>query len=650
MSHARHTQILSLVARLLTPRQQQHPAAPVAQVQAPPRGEFLETNGLGGYVCGTLEGPHTSPFHGLVVVAKAPAAKRYVLLNGFDVRVVAGEDEVELGTSAGGLGRPAGKAALLRFEMRPWPSWQYDLGGGRQMEFECLARHGANQFVFCWQLTLSSGPVTLKVRPLLSGRPFESPRLADRQLDLRPRMPSSRLFVWSLRAGAPDLTLVCDGIYQFDPAWLTGFRYADPPAVEDLASPCEFEWHLQPRDKAQVVALADEDELDDPHTPDFVAGLADKIRKAERTRRRLFRSEIDRAADQYVVSGRSQSTVLSGYPHGGELGARAMMCVRGIALSPGRLDVASEILATWRGRMAAGLLPSLVSEHDRKPVFTSAAATLWYVIAAYEYIRASYRHGRILSAQERSELESSIREILHSLSTRRHRRIFMDEDGLLVEPDWEGRGLGRTNACTKRAHIQALWIAALRIGNRLHSAWTAAYSLARAEFERSFWNFRTGCFFQAIRTSSNGRTERVERFDPGQILAVGGLPISCVGEEKASLIVQALEQRLHGGRELRFPVPWQFGPFVEAWFRVHHRRPDVLEQVLGRFIGPWQRELRCGVRRGGDLADWADQDAGVFSRFAAVETMELLRILHLPELISGKDPFEDNLTEPLFYD
>lgn len=604
--------------------------------QVQPQAVFLEADGLGGFSSSTLGGLWTDSNHGLVVVAKDPPAKRYVLLSGFEVRVVLGAEVILLDS----LQVPAGSAPqathrLLQFDLRPWPSWRYDLGNGRQLEFECLARHGSRQFVFSWQLTLSDTPAVLRVRPLFSGRPVNAARAISPRMDLRPRMPSSRQFVWSLRTDAPDLTLLTDGLFHSSPWESPG------NAALGLASPGEFEWQLLPQERAHIVASADEDVFDDPHTLDFVAQTADKVRKAERTRRGLFRSEMDRAADQYVVSGRLGCTVLSGYPSGEERGAEAMMAVRGIALSPGRLDVASDILATWRARLAAGLLPSSLSEHQGRPSYDSAAPSLWYVISTYEYIQASYRNGRIIGPTERAELESSILSILENLSTRRHRHVFMDEDLLIAEAgDRESASSSRD--LVKRAHIQALWMNALRIGARFDPRWLTLYASVREAFPRAFWNPRRGHLFEAVIARSAGPVSRQETLTPDQILAVGGLPITCLAEDKASLVVQALE--LHFQQSGRFP--WQFGSFVQAWFRVHYRNPEAKELVLRKFIAPWERRIRTGVRTPEALPDRPEREAPPFS---AVETTELLRILHLPELETRDYPFGDSLSEPMFY-
>jgi glycogen debranching enzyme len=46
------------------------------------RREWLVTNGLGGYASGTLAGPNTRRYHGLLVAAFVPPVERTVLVGG----------------------------------------------------------------------------------------------------------------------------------------------------------------------------------------------------------------------------------------------------------------------------------------------------------------------------------------------------------------------------------------------------------------------------------------------------------------------------------------------------------------------------------------------------------------------------------------
>lgn len=616
--------------------------------------QFLETNGLGGYCCGTLGGVRQWPTQGMVVVAKHPPIDRYVLLSGFDVRIEFEDEVIPLSTNRFGDGRfePDGRKRFIQFESRPWPSWIYDLGRGRILQFECLARHGSDQFVFSWHLEVCPTPAILRVRPLISGRPVNSTRKESKEIDLIPERPSPRQFVWKLPQGAPTLALLSDGEFEEDGYWLKDQLY-DHSGTEDLASPGEFRWELTTKTRAQIIGGTADAMSADPRTANEVAHLANKLRNAERTRRKLFRSGLDLAADQYIVDGAEGKTVISGFPLGTEKGSQALIASRGICLSPGRLDVVGSVLETWRNRIACGMIPSHITEHQRSPNYDSPESSLWYIIAVYEYCRASDRNGRILGPAERERLTASIRQILTTFLEHLNWRAYMDEDGLLAEIPVKRleTDTGRVS-CQKRVEVQTLWITALWIGSLIEPKWKAQLDLTRAGFEQSFWSEDHGYLTRALRYYPHAPMERDNSLCLEQILAIGGLPLVSVDEGKASLIVSALENRFFTLDRIKNATcfPWLFGPFIEAWYRVRHRDPDVLKEAKERFIDLWEAQLRSGGHN--HLAqspinepyrpDHTQPTDLTLAMFSAAETAELLRILHLPDLRRNEKPFEEN--------
>jgi len=50
--------------------------------------EWLATNGLGGFASGTVGGVPTRRYHGLLVAALTPPAKRFLLLSKYEETVV----------------------------------------------------------------------------------------------------------------------------------------------------------------------------------------------------------------------------------------------------------------------------------------------------------------------------------------------------------------------------------------------------------------------------------------------------------------------------------------------------------------------------------------------------------------------------------
>jgi hypothetical protein len=312
------------------------------------------------------------------------------------------------------------------------------------------------------------------------------------------------------------------------------------------------------------------------------------------------------------------------------------------------------VLRTWRGRIAGGMLPSEISEHRQNPSYASPEPSLWYVVATYEYLRAACRQARILPPGEREEIEDSVTEILRGLSGRRHRESFMDEDLLLAERRPAAEDSGHP-AVVKRVHVQALWLAALRIGQRLGGPWEPLYDGARLEFGRTFWNEEAGHLDRAIIQEPGHPLRRDSTLGLEQVLAVGGLPLVCLDREKASLVLQALETAYARPEAIRsaMSLPWLYGPLIEAWYRVRFQEPDALEDVLRDFVDPWRSHLDFGglnhlPENAPPVGRNAPPPLSRQTVFSAAETAELLRILHLPDLQRNRDPFDDRLAHPLF--
>src|SRR4051812_18279216 len=107
--------------------------------------EWLVTDGLGGYACGTVAGLGTRRYHGLLVQATSPAgATRNVGLVALDTVVRVGDKRIRLGTHEwdGGAIDPRGHEYLGSFDLDDGvPRWHYDLGPV-QLEVELAMAQG----------------------------------------------------------------------------------------------------------------------------------------------------------------------------------------------------------------------------------------------------------------------------------------------------------------------------------------------------------------------------------------------------------------------------------------------------------------------------------------------------------------------------
>ena len=88
--------------------------------------EWLETNGLGGFSCGTVAGANTRRYHGLLTAALHPPGGRMLLLSKLEETLVAGGQRIDLSTNEySGAIHPSGYLLLAGFRLDPSPSWMF---------------------------------------------------------------------------------------------------------------------------------------------------------------------------------------------------------------------------------------------------------------------------------------------------------------------------------------------------------------------------------------------------------------------------------------------------------------------------------------------------------------------------------------------
>src|ERR1043165_5091401 len=94
--------------------------------------EWLETDGLGGFACGTVSGIRTRRYHSLLLAATRPPSGRYLLVNGLDawVQTPAGNFPLTSQLYTPGVFHPDGARYITSFTIEPWPQWSFQLDDG----------------------------------------------------------------------------------------------------------------------------------------------------------------------------------------------------------------------------------------------------------------------------------------------------------------------------------------------------------------------------------------------------------------------------------------------------------------------------------------------------------------------------------------
>ena len=134
------------------------------------RREWLVTNGLGGFACGTVSGVSTRRYHGLLVAALYPPRGRHVLVTHLDEVLTFRHARTSLAAHAfPGAVSPDGYKHIASFELDPLPRWRYAVGEV-ELERSVFMVRGQNTTVVRYTLTRAPGAAPCGARPGPGGR------------------------------------------------------------------------------------------------------------------------------------------------------------------------------------------------------------------------------------------------------------------------------------------------------------------------------------------------------------------------------------------------------------------------------------------------------------------------------------------------
>ncbi len=625
--------------------------------------EWLETDGLGGFAMGTVSGIRSRRYHGLLVHARRPPAERAVLVAGLEVWLETSGGSVALSSQryAPGVVHPDGATRQVAFATEPWPRWTWRLDDGVEIDHELFMTHRAPAVVLRWRRRGAGARGRLCVRPLLAGRDFHHLRRGG-SWPAGVAVDGGRV-VLAMPDGMPAVHAATDGRYEHAPSEYRNFHYVAEAARgldadEDLMSPGVFSWPLDDGDGAALILSAGPVPLPSARAGDAASAL----RAAERDRREAFATPLERAGDAYIAGRGDGLTVIAGYPWFGDWGRDTFIALRGLCLATGRLDDAGRILGAWAEVVSEGMLPNRFPDHGDAPEYNSVDASLWYVIAASEYLRAA--------APRATPIKEAIAAILRGYAAGTRYGIRVDPaDGLVacgvpgVQLTWMDAKVGEwvvTPRTGKPVEIQALWLNALSLGGDAAPELGPLLARGLDGFHRRFLDADRDHLADVVDVDHVPCTIDAS-LRPNQLLALGGLPLAVVEGARARRAVDAIERalvtplglrslapsdraytrRYAGGVRERDAAyhqgtawPWLTTAFVEAWLRTRPAGSAASGAARARFLEPLEAHLAVAGR--GHVSEIADGDAPHTPGGCPFQAWSVGELLRLRKLLAAR--------------
>lgn len=581
--------------------------------------EWLVTNALGGYACGTIGGTNTRRFHGYLIAALRAPLGRTMMFNHLE-EVLAGPGEWPLSD------------ALERFALEHGtPVWRFEKDGIR-IEKRVVMPHLQNTTYTVYRLLDGPGGLTLRLRPSLHFRPHEgllteavsnqwrvTKQQDGRALEIRDSrdFPPLRLLLFGPDARFEDDARILGRVlYPIEKS--RGYEYEGPlrsPGVIHLALQrgvdCGIVASVESWDVVEALSFAEAEAAENERRAKLLslAGAGDD-----------FGGTLVLAADQFLIHPHTRSadeararaagdeprTVIAGYHWFTDWGRDTMISLDGLTLATGRHREAGNILRTFASYIRDGLIPNLFPEGEHGGLYHTADATMWFFHAVWRYANAT---GDVATVRN---LVPKLLDIVEHHIRGTHFNIRVDPaDGLLVQGaegyqltwmDAKVDGWVVTPRRGKAVEINALWYNALRIleallrehgGSDGDVSRVGGYAeAARRSFNERFW-FEEGQHLYDVVDAEGGGDDPSLR--PNQIFAIStDFPV--LDESRWRAVVDAVERELVTPVGLRSLGPrerdykktydgdlrsrdaayhqgtvwaWLIGPFVDAWLKVH---------------------------------------------------------------------------------
>lgn len=597
------------------------------------RNEWLITNGIGGFACGSISGTPMRKYHSLLNAALSNPYGRTIMLNYVADRVVLPDKtKVTLSCLQRQPKNQLDAACPVEFRLENGlPVWIYDIQGVI-IEKSLLLIHHQNTLHMSYKLQSPHEGIEIQWQPFLHFRANEQP--VDREIPNEsytvhakgsqyeiecPGFPPLKLFDVSKLPFTVTTEIIPNVFYEIE----AERGYASSGT---LTSPGFYSSHLLPKKRTTFIASTESWETIFALSPEE-AWCTENMRKKNLLKvvkhfdQSSLAPMLTLAADQFLIkpmtrfeelvrleaSGEEVKSIIAGFPWFTDWGRDTMISLEGLTLATGRYREAYSILHTFAHYIQEGLIPNMFPDGQDKGLYNTADATLWFFHAIDRYI--SVTGDEDILEFLLPKIEGIIR--CHIQGTRFG--IKMDDDGLLhqgypeTQLTWMDAKVGNyvvTPRRGKAVEINGLWYNALRLYEKWADKSPDLSQRCYESFNKKFWFEEEKHLYDVI----EGEEGNNASLRPNQLFSIS-LRYPVLQEDRWKMVLDSVQKHLYtpvglrtlapyhadykeqydGDLETRDAAyhqgsvwPWLLGPYIDVWLKVYPGDLKSVNEILSR--------------------------------------------------------------------
>ncbi len=531
--------------------------------------EWLITNGLGGFASSTIIGANTRKYHGLLVAALEPPAKRYLILSKLDESIQIENNKYDLYTNVGENYISQGFKYQVSFEKDYFPTYNYEVQGIKISKTICM-ENGKQIVGVYYKVKNSNQPSKLTIAPIVNFRDFHSMN-TNHVFDVKQTIKGTKVkLIIDEKNDFPIYMNLSEGKYiKHENDIFRDMFYIEEEKrgfypKENHSVTGVYEIELKPNEEKEISFICGlEENIEEIKLTHILKSEEQRINKLienteliekESDAKTELLKELIKATEQFIVYRPSFElhAIIAGYPWFLDWGRDSLIAFEGLLLKTKRYDIAKEVILTMTKNIKCGLVPNGYSEADNVPLYNSVDASLLLFEQIQKYINYTNDYDFI-----KENVYKKLEEIIefYIIGTNiDNNNIYLDKDYLISSGTENTQNTWMDAKCYdiavtprngKAVEINSLWYNSLmifadlteKLGKKAHAK--KYKDLARKcqkAFNEKFYNKRRKCLYDVLGDN---------KIRPNQLFSLSlTYPIINPASEQAYNILNIVEKKL----------------------------------------------------------------------------------------------------------